>query len=274
MNASTYDGAHQGADTVHTGAMTMEPDTAAERPEGPGEQPATGAAGVTSTEAATDAHTEETTVAARGGERWYTGLGEMFSTLFWDIGLSIAVYYVLRACGVGVYPSMLGATAAAALRVVYVAVLPRRFDVFAAFMLSVWGVGLLLSFVSGDARFVLAKDSVPTGLAGLIFLGTAVAGRPMIYAVVRRTQGRTPRALAELERRWAAEPAFRRTLTVMTCVWGVGMTAEAVLRLPMIYLLPVDAATGLSGLMQLATFGLLTVYTVVHRKWATRHLRR
>ncbi|WP_051871905.1 VC0807 family protein [Streptomyces sclerotialus] len=273
MNTTTYDDRQQGADTVQTGAETMDPRTAAERPEGSGGQPAMVAAAHTGTEAATG--TREGTAVAREGERWYTGLGEMFSTLLLDVGLSIAVYYLLRAFGTSVYVSMLGATVAAALRVVYVAVLPRRFDVFAAFMLSVWGVGLLLSFMSGDARFVLAKDSVPTALAGLIFLGTAVARRPMIYAVVRRTQGRTPSARAALEQRWATEPAFRRALTVMTCVWGIGMLAESVLRIPMIYLLPVDAATGLSGLMQIGTFVLLTVYTVVHRKWAaTRHLRR
>ncbi|MFI8996170.1 VC0807 family protein [Streptomyces sp. NPDC053542] len=206
----------------------------------------------------------------KAGERWSTGLWETISTLVWDVGLSIGVYYALRAFDTSVYVSMLGATLAAALRVAYVALLPRRFDVFAAFMLSVWGVGLLLSFVSGDARFVLAKDSVPTGLAGLIFLGTAVARRPMIFAVIRRTQGRTAQAREELDQRWAGEPAFRRTVTVMTCVWGVGMLAEAVLRLPMIYLLPVDAATGLSGLLQIATFVLLTFYTVIHRKLATR----
>lgn len=233
-----------------TGAERMEPvpeagpKTAAGQSAGPGEQ--------------------------KSGERWSTGLWETISTLVWDVGLSIGVYYALRAFGTSVYVSMLGATLAAALRVAYVALLPRRFDVFAAFMLSVWGVGLLLSFVSGDARFVLAKDSVPTGLAGLIFLGTAVAGRPMIFAVIRRTQGRTERARAELDQRWGDEPAFRRTVTIMTCVWGVGMLAEAVLRLPMIYLLPVDAATGLSGLLQIATFVLLTFYTVIHRKLATR----
>ncbi|MBZ4014596.1 hypothetical protein CCS38_02270 [Streptomyces purpurogeneiscleroticus] len=206
----------------------------------------------------------------KAGERWSTGLWQTVSTLVWDVGLSIGVYYALRAFGASAYVSMLGATLAAALRVAYVALLPRRFDVFAAFMLSVWGVGLLLSFVSGDARFVLAKDSVPTGLAGLIFLGTAVAGRPMIFAVIRRTQGRTARARAELDQRWADEPAFRRTVTIMTCVWGIGLLTEAVIRLPMIYLLPLDAATGLSGLMQIATFVLLTFYTVIHRRLATR----
>lgn len=265
--------------TVRTGAATVGaagPDRAHAAPEGP--TPATGSPEVAAERP--DAAVELSEVAAdrpetprRGTERWWTGLGETVSMLLWDVGLSIGVYYVLRALGTSVNAAMLGATAAAALRVAYVALLPRKFDAFAAFMLSVWGIGLLLSFVSGDARFILAKDSVPTGLAGLIFLGTAVARQPMIFTVVRRTQGRTPRARAELDRRWAAEPAFRRTLTVMTCVWGVGLLAEAVIRIPMIYLLPVDAATGLSGLMQAGTFVLLTLYTVVHRRLATRRAR-
>jgi hypothetical protein len=205
-----------------------------------------------------------------GGVRRWTGLGSMIATLVWDVGLSIGVFYGLRALGTSANAAVLGATVAAAARVAYVAIIPRRFDAFAAFILSVWAVGLLLSFVSGDARFALAKDSLPTGLAGLIFLGTALAGKPMILSVLRRTEGRTPQGRAALDRRWATEPRFRRALIIMTSVWGVGMLAEAIVRIPVIYMLPIDAAAGLSGLMQIACFALLTVYTFVHRTWSAR----
>ena len=41
-------------------------------------------------------------------------------------------------------------------------------------MLVVFGLGLALAFVSGDARFLLLKNSFVTGAVGLMFLATAL----------------------------------------------------------------------------------------------------
>ncbi len=51
-----------------------------------------------------------------------------------------------------------------------------RLDGFAAFLMALFAVGFALSFATGDARFTLAKDSVGTGVAGLIFLGACLVG--------------------------------------------------------------------------------------------------
>ncbi len=39
-------------------------------------------------------------------------------------------------------------------------------------MLVVFGIGLVLSFVTGDPRFLLLKDSLSPGVLGLVFLVT------------------------------------------------------------------------------------------------------
>jgi intracellular septation protein A len=193
----------------------------------------------------------------------------MFLGLFWDIGLSLVAYYGLRAMGASPYVALLGGTVTAGLRIAYVWSRTRRFDGFAAFMLAEFGVGLAFALLTGDARFLVAKESFSTAIAGLIFLGTCVAGRPMIWHAAVRFQ---PAARAELEHRWNTVPDFRHAFRMLTVVWGTGLLAEAVARVVVAYTLPVDAAAGLSQLLRFGTMGLLVLWTIatVKRRRAGR----
>jgi hypothetical protein len=183
----------------------------------------------------------------------------MFLGLFWDIGLSLVAYYGLRALGASPYVALLGGTVTAGLRILYVWLRARRFDGFAAFMLAEFGVGLGFALLTGDARFLVAKESFSTAVAGLIFLATCGFGRPMIWHAAVRFQ---PAARAELERLWRDSPGFRRTFLVLTAGWGGGMLAEAAARVVVAYTLPVDAAAGLSQVLRFGTLGLLVLWTL------------
>ncbi len=183
----------------------------------------------------------------------------MFLGLFWDIGLSLVAYYGLRALGASPYVALLGGTVTAGLRILYVWLRTRRFDGFAAFMLAEFGVGLGFALLTGDARFLVAKESFSTAIAGLIFLATCTFGRPMIWHAAARFR---PEARSELDRLWRGSPGFRRTFRMLTIGWGTGMLAEAVARVVVAYTLPVDTAAGLSQLLRFATMGLLVVWTL------------
>ncbi len=184
----------------------------------------------------------------------------MFLNLFWDVGLSLVAYYGLRAMGASPYVALLGGTLTAGLRIIYVWLRTRRFDGFAAFMLAEFGLGLGLALVTGDTRFLVAKDSFSTGAAGLIFLATCVIGRPMVWHAAARFQ---PAARAELERRWDTDPGFRRAFRVLTLVWGAGLLIESVVRVVVAYTLHVDTAAGLSLVLRIVTTGLLVLWTIV-----------
>lgn len=193
----------------------------------------------------------------------------IFKTLLWDIGLALGAYYGARALGFSPYVALLTGTIVAGLRVCYVAFRGRRLDGFAAFLLAVFGVGLALSFITGDARFLLLKDSIGTAVAGLIFLGTCLVGRPLIFYAAKRTTGvNDPEREARWETRWQEEPALRRTFLVLSVGWGVGLLIEAVLRVPLIYLLSIDVVPALSTALQIAAFAVLTLWTVWYVKRA------
>ncbi|MHA6621538.1 VC0807 family protein [Pseudonocardia sp. DLS-67] len=192
----------------------------------------------------------------------------MFLGLFWDIGLSLLAYYGLRALGASPYVALLGGTVTAGLRIAYVWLRTRRFDGFAAFMLAEFGVGLGFALLTGDARFLVAKESFSTAVAGLIFLGTCAYGRPMIWHAAARFR---PAYRGEFERLWRHSAGFRHMFRMLTAVWGVGMLVEAVARVVVAYSLPVDTAAGLSQLLRFAAMGLLILWTLATVK---RHRRK
>ncbi len=134
------------------------------------------------------------------------GPGVMLGGLAWDVGLPLAAYYGLHALGAADWPALLAATAVAGLRIVWVAVRDRRLNAFATMMLVVFGIGLILSFVSGDARFLLLKDSITTAVVGLTFLVTSLRGTPLTLAAA---QGFRPADRERIAEQYRAEPVVR-----------------------------------------------------------------
>ncbi len=160
-----------------------------------------------------------------------------------DIGLPLASYYTMHAFGASDWAALLVATAAAGVRLVAVAVWTRRVSWFAAVMLAVFGVGLGLAFVGGDPRFLLLKDSFTTAILGLVFLASLLGEHPLTLDGAQAWKPRQAQALAELYRN---EPAARRAFRVSALGWGTGLLGESILRIPLIYLLPVRVAVGVS----------------------------
>jgi intracellular septation protein A len=182
-------------------------------------------------------------------------------SFFWDVVPSVVAYYGLRALGADPYVALLGGTGAAALRLLCVLWTDRSFDRFAAFMVVVFAVGLALSFVSGDARFLLLKDSVPTAVSGAIFGVSWLLGRPLMVTAVQRFGARTEAEREQMETWWAADPGFRHVIAVMSAAWCFGLVGEALVRIPLVYLLPVDVMAGVSTAMSVVVFVTLFTWT-------------
>jgi hypothetical protein len=204
----------------------------------------------------------------RSAER--PGIGTMprqlVMSMAWDLGPSLAAYYGARALGATEYLALLAGTVASALRLGWVAVRDRRIDPFAMFLMVLFGVGFVLTFVTGDARFMLVKDSLTSLLAGLFFLGSVALRRPLTYYAAQRFSGAA--GLAELTANYVADPTFRRRFYVSSLVWGGGLTLESLLRIPMVFLLRIDTAVLASNVLMIAAYSLLISWTVRSTKRA------
>lgn len=179
---------------------------------------------------------------ARPGARW---LG-----LLADVALPVGGYYLLRSFGLSEPTALLSGTVAAGLRVLVVALRSRRITWFATLTLAVFGVGLALAFVGGDARFLLWKDSAATGAVGVVFLASVAAGRPLTLSAAQTWR---PGQAAALTAAYRCEPAVRRAFRGSAIGWGVGLVVDATVRIAVAYLLPLDAAVGLTAALPIVT---------------------
>ncbi|MFD9690916.1 VC0807 family protein [Kitasatospora sp. NPDC059146] len=178
----------------------------------------------------------------------------------WDVVVPIAVYYGLRAAGVGVFGALLAGAVLPALTTAVRWLRTRSLEGMAGFIAGTMLLGVAAALVSGSPRFLLAKDGWLTGVAGLWFLVSVRARRPLLFHAGRPLlEGRFRSDGTSWDVLWEREPAFRRIWRVSTAIWGVAMLLDAAARVVMAYTLPVDAVPGLGALLWPVTLVLLQV---------------
>jgi intracellular septation protein A len=208
-----------------------------------------------------------TNEASPSPKRAPSAMRNMVVSLLGDVGLPVAAYFVAELLGASTYRSLLVGTVVAGLRIGWVAIRERRFDVFATFLLVLFGAGFVLTFVTGDVRFVLAKDATTSAVAGLIFLSSCILNRPLAYYAAKRFAG----AAGSGEFNASADtPIMRKRWYRVSLVWGVGLLTDAALRIACIYLLSPDIAANVSQALMVTAYTLLIAYTIYTAKKTAR----
>jgi hypothetical protein len=200
---------------------------------------------------------------AQSTPRTRSGVHVMVWTLLWDVGLPVIAYFVAQLLGMSTYASLLTGTVVSALRMGWIAFRERRLDVFATFLLILFGTGFVLSFVTGDVRFLLAKDCATSAAAGIVFLVSCLIKRPLAYQAAKRFAGRAGQAEFL---RTADTAVMRRRWYLVSLVWGVGLVTDSTLRIAAAYLLPLNLAVDVSQALLVASYTLLLGWTVLTSK--------
>jgi intracellular septation protein A len=185
----------------------------------------------------------------------------LISLLLWDVGLSIVPYFAFRLAGFDETTSLIGGTIVASVRLAYVIIRHRRLDGLALFMIGILVLGLALSAVTGDVRLLAAKDSLNTAFVGIVFIVTTVVGRPVMYLISRHFRAPDPASQRRWDELWVAEPGFRRMYVTGSLVWGTAMLAEAVVRMILVYIWPIDVILAVSTPAQFGLIGLLAAWS-------------
>ncbi|MFJ9595854.1 VC0807 family protein [Streptomyces virginiae] len=143
----------------------------------------------------------------------------------------------------------------------------RKLDEFAVVTLVFLVITAVVSLIGAhSARALLIKDSGVTGLFGLLCLATLLAPRPLMFYFGRKfaTDG-TPESTAWWNGLWQYE-GFRRTMIVMTTVWGVVYLIEAGVRIALAYVVDTDTMVVVSPVMIYTVLGCLGVWTAMYGK--------
>jgi hypothetical protein len=168
-----------------------------------------------------------------------------------DIGIPLGSYYLLHAAlGASVWLSLALSSLGPAARSAWGLTAGRRINVLALLMLSVNLAGIVVSFLTGDPRAMIAKDSVVSSVIAFAILGSIAARRPLMSTALKAflTRGAPERAAA-WDRLSAGSARFRRIENLYSLTWGLALLGDCIARLAGAYLLPLATMVWLSTVM-------------------------
>jgi len=193
---------------------------------------------------------------ARGQE-----LAAALRPLLIDIGIPLGTYYLLRdALGLSLWLSLALSSIGPAARAIAGLVAERTVNVLAALMLAVNLAGIAVSFLTGDPRAMIAKDSIVSSVIAFAILGSVALRRPLMSAGLKpyMTKGE-PQRTAAWARLTTVSPRFRRLEMLFSMIWGLVLLAECSARLIGAYTLPVTTMVWLGSVLTLGAIGVAMI---------------
>jgi hypothetical protein len=148
----------------------------------------------------------------------------------------------------------------------------RRRRIDGVSILVILGIALsLVAFAGGGSvKFLQLRENLVTGLIGLIFLGSAAIGKPLIYQLARAGAMRKSNDAAHELEALKDNPHFRRAMTFMTIVWGAGLVAETALACAQVFMMSIQTYLLVSPIVGYGTMGALGLWTFWYSKRAQR----
>ena len=150
----------------------------------------------------------------------------------------------------------------------------RRVDALSLLVLAGIALSLLALLGGGSARLLQLRENLVTALIGIVFLGSAAIGRPLIYQLARASLVRqSPEEVADFEAKRDMK-GFRRVMTLMTLVWGFGLLASAALACVLVFSLSIRAYLIVSPFVGYGSMGALVLWTIWYRRRVQRRVAK
>ena len=112
-------------------------------------------------------------------------------------------------------------------------------------------------------------NRLSNGIIGLLFLGSLLLPRPLMFYLARLTMAKkSAEAAARFESHWL-KPRFVRSMYIMTWVWGPGLIFEAALRFWLAFAWPVEQFLAISPFISYGIYFSLMGWTL----WCARRLK-
>jgi hypothetical protein len=191
------------------------------------------------------------------GPRPGAGMATALRPLLIDVGVPLGSYYLLRdAFGLSLWLSLALSSVGPAIRALFGIAAERKLNVLAVLMLAVNLAGIVVSFLTGDPRAMIAKDSLVSSVIAFVILASVVARRPLMSAGLKpfMTKG-MPERVAAWDRLASGCTRFRRFELAFSAIWGFALLADCIARLVGAYTLPVTTMVWLSTVMVLGAVG-------------------
>ncbi len=155
--------------------------------------------------------------------------------LLWELGFNLLLPWVAYTLVEPSHGELAALIASALPPMIWSAgelIFQQRLDALSMLVLGGIALSILAMMLGGDARLLLVRESLISGLIGLSFLGSLIIGRPLVFYLARATmQRQNGQEGRERFLRWSESVVARKGLRVMTLIWGLGLVLEASLRI-------------------------------------------
>ena len=186
---------------------------------------------------------------------------ELARTLLVNAAFPYVVYVVAKP-RVGGFDALLASAVPPTLESLWSVARRRRLDLVASLVLGGIAASLAVMALGGSERILLVRESLITGLFGLVLAVSALTPYPLIYLIGRQaTAAREPERAESWQRRWTEERSFRASLRLITAVLGVGLVAEVTVRAVMAFKMRVSTFLIASPLVQYGFIGAVALWT-------------
>jgi hypothetical protein len=212
------------------------------------------------------AEESKATAPENGQQRGYQARRELVRTLLVN---AVAPYlvYVLCKPHTGGFVALALSAAPPAIESLWSVALRKRIDVMAFLVLGGIAISLGLMALGGSERMLLLRESLVTSVAGLILAASVMLPKPLVYLLAAQMMvGRDPHSGTRLQTRWNQDPHFRRSMRVISLVWGIGLMGEMAVRTVMVIKMEIDHFLLVSPFVQYGLTGLLVLWTLLYRR--------
>ena len=103
-----------------------------------------------------------------------------------------------------------------------------------------------------------------------MFVGSALIGKPLIYELARASMRRKSESEAQEFEALQVHAGFRRTMTLMTLVWGFGLLADVAVSVVLVFALSIREYLIVNPIIGYGTMGALSLWSALYGRRAKR----
>jgi len=143
----------------------------------------------------------------------------------------------------------------------------RQLDAMSILVLLGIALSIALMALGGSPRILLVRESLVSGVIGIAFLLSLLRKKPLVFYLARATVARERGGGAgRFEALWSERPRLRASLRLMTIVWGMGLTAETLLRCWLAWHWPIERCLVVLPIISYSIYVGLMLWTVWFRQ--------
>ena len=146
----------------------------------------------------------------------------------------------------------------------------RRVDAVSLLVLAGIVLSLLAFLGGGSVRFLQLRENLVTGLIGFVFLGSVIIRKPLIYQLARAGMARQSPSDAAAFEQLRSNVRFRRSMSFMTLVWGIGLLLQTAVACVLVFALSKKEYLVVAPIVGYGSFGALALWTF----WFSKRQRR